>query len=99
MTMSRLNRSPDQTQDLRAQMIDQFKEEKGQYPSRTEVHKKNKNKKKKRMKYPVISVLAIFFILTPVLIYSIWYYYDSRGVSRVNGVDNSDYENVFIKKR
>ncbi|MGG3891870.1 hypothetical protein [Metabacillus fastidiosus] len=97
--MSRLNRSPDQTQDLREQMIDQFKEQNGQYPSRTDVHKKNNKKKKKRMKYPVISTLAIFFILTPVLIYSIWYYLDNRGAGRVNGVDDSHYENVFIKKR
>lgn len=98
MTMSRLERYSEQDPDFRVKMIDRVKEETGEYPSRAEIHKKNERKKKKKMKYPIVSMLVIFFILTPVLIYSISTYYESRNAKKVNGVDHSKYEDILIKK-
>ncbi|MGD7007959.1 LysM peptidoglycan-binding domain-containing protein [Metabacillus sp. 84] len=90
---------PDQAENLRDQMIPD-KEQYGQYPSRSEVHKSRyraKDKKKKvKLKYPLISFLALCFILLPVLFLFVTYYYDKDGTPLDNGQNLKDYESIII---
>ncbi len=46
-------------------------------PSRSELHREKKKKNKWKLKYPLISILLLFFILMPLTIFSIYSYFDS----------------------
>jgi LysM repeat protein len=94
--MSEFEKRPDQAENLRTKMIDDYKQLHGDYPPRGEVHKDKVKKKKLRMKYPVISLLALFFILLPILFLSITYYYGSGGTQSANSNYSSENELVYI---
>ncbi|WRP05111.1 LysM peptidoglycan-binding domain-containing protein [Rossellomorea aquimaris] len=64
-------------------------------PARSELHREKKKKNKWRMKYPLISMLLLFFILLPLTVFSIYSYFDSRnGPLVVLSEDVDDVEEV-----
>ncbi|MFI8576811.1 LysM peptidoglycan-binding domain-containing protein [Rossellomorea aquimaris] len=64
-------------------------------PARSEVHREKKKKNKWKMKYPLISMLLLFFILLPLTVFSIYSYFDSRdGPLVVMSEDVDDVEEV-----
>ena len=73
-------------------MIDDFKEQNGNYPPRSELHKQVQKKTKMKLKYPVISLLAVFFFLLPILVWSIISYFDKSSFSPVNTNDSTGFE-------
>ncbi|PMC39452.1 hypothetical protein CJ195_05890 [Bacillus sp. UMB0899] len=76
--MNEVEKRQDQADGLRTRMIDEYRQENGKYPPRSEIHKGKDKKTKRKMKYPIISILALFFILLPVLFLSMNLYYGSR---------------------
>ena len=79
--MSELEKRLDQAGNLRTRMIDDYKEINGDYPSRSELHKDSVKKKKRKMKYPIISILALIFIviLVAILFFSIYYFNNNNA--------------------
>ncbi|APH04568.1 LysM peptidoglycan-binding domain-containing protein [Bacillus weihaiensis] len=88
----------DQAENLRTKMIDEYKDQHGDYPPRGEVHKKKEKKSKFKLKYPVISLLALLFTLVPIFIFSIHLYYSgNNGLNGNSEKDSNEY--VYIKKQ
>lgn len=91
--------SPEHAEGPRKQSISDLKDRNGEYPSRTEIHRSRKrtqdSKKKVKLKYPLISFLALCFILLPVLFLFITYYYDG-GTTVDNGQKLKDYDSIII---
>jgi LysM repeat protein len=48
-------------------------------PPRSELHREKQKKKKWKMKYPLISMLLLFFIFLPLTVFSIYSYFDHRN--------------------
>ncbi|TMU86720.1 LysM peptidoglycan-binding domain-containing protein [Bacillus sp. BHET2] len=48
-------------------------------PPRSELHREKQKKNKWKMKYPLISMLLLFFILLPLTVFSIYSYFDHRN--------------------
>ncbi|BDG46700.1 MULTISPECIES: LysM domain-containing protein [Parageobacillus] len=68
-------------------------------PSRREVHKRKKEKKraKWKLKYPLIRLLALFFISLPVLMLVIYYAHnDSKTVTVITRSETGSYEKIDI---
>lgn len=68
-------------------------------PPRSEVHRQKKSKKrvKWKLKYPLIRLLALFFILLPILMLSIYYANnDSKTVTVVTRSETGSYERIDI---
>ncbi|WP_044748000.1 LysM peptidoglycan-binding domain-containing protein [Bacillus alveayuensis] len=65
-------------------------------PPRSEVHKKTERKIKWKIKYPIIRLLALFFILLPISILSIYYLYDKKTTNLITLKQNDSYETVDI---
>ena len=75
------------------------KDKNGQYPSRSEIHRTRRRAKKRekvKLKYPLISLLALCFILLPILFLSFTYYYEKDGTTLDNGQKLKDYESIII---
>jgi LysM repeat protein len=94
----------DQVEPLRKKMkaLNMEKEERDRseemtLPPRSEVHKKKKTKWK--MKHPLVRLLALFFVLLPISILSIYYLYDKRPVQTVTIDRSGSYETVDIEKK
>jgi LysM repeat protein len=92
--------SHDQAEGLRQQAHD-LKQEGNELdtfslPPRSEVHKKTSRKTKWKIKYPVIRLLALFFILLPISILSIYYLYDKKSTSVIKLNQSDSYETVDI---
>jgi LysM repeat protein len=56
-------------------------------PSRIDVHRDKKNKTKWKLKFPIIRLLALFFILLPIVIFSA---YSSLGAKKINTSEHVD---------
>ncbi|HZH61549.1 MAG TPA: LysM peptidoglycan-binding domain-containing protein [Metabacillus sp.] len=93
--MSDVEKRSDQAEGLRTRMIDEYKQEYGKYPPRSEIHKGTDKKRKLKMKYPIISILALFFILLPVFIYL---YYGSQEDQSSSEETIVGEERVYISK-
>jgi LysM repeat protein len=65
----------------------------GQLPPRSEVHKRKRKKTKWKLKYPVIRLLVLFFILLPIIIFSV-YTSQLKGNSEKTSNERDDYETV-----
>ncbi len=65
-------------------------------PPRSQIHRDRKKKTKWKMKYPLIRLLALFFILLPITIFSIYSYLGSRHFNsqKVSVSSNKGYETV-----
>ncbi|MBS2969444.1 LysM peptidoglycan-binding domain-containing protein [Metabacillus sp. KIGAM252] len=85
---------------VKEQMTADFKDENGQYPTRSEIHRSRRRaketKKKVKLKYPLISLLALCFILLPILFLTLTYYYEKDGTTLDNGQKLKDYESIII---
>jgi len=88
----------DQAEGLRTRMIDEYKQENGKYPPRSEIHKGKDKKNKPKLKYPIISILALFFILLPILILSLNLYYGSQEDESSTDKLNLGEDRVYIPK-
>jgi LysM repeat protein len=69
--------------------------EKNELPSRADIHRNKKNKTKLKVKFPIIRLLALFFILLPVVIISAYSVLGSKEVNtsdKVSTVDRGGYE-------
>jgi LysM repeat protein len=95
--MSDFDKRPDQADNLREKMIDDYKEIHGDYPPRGEVHKDKQKKKNPKMKYPLISILTVFFILV-LIVLPIYLYFGSSGDQSVTSKNSSGNETVYIAK-
>ncbi|GMB07834.1 LysM peptidoglycan-binding domain-containing protein [Thermolongibacillus altinsuensis] len=95
----------DQAEQLRKKMEgididkqgDDRREEEMTLPPRSEVHKKKKTKWK--IKHPLVRLLALFFILLPISILSIYYLSDKRPAQIVTIDRSGSYETVDIEKK
>lgn len=69
-------------------------------PPRSEIHQHKKKKTKLKLKYPVIRLLVLFFILLPIVSFSIYTILESEKIGNVEKVSNgrSDYEMVEVEK-
>jgi LysM repeat protein len=95
--MSEFDKRPDQAENLREKMIDDYKEIHGDYPPRGEVHKDKQKKKNPKMKYPLISILTVFFILVLIAL-PIYLYFSSSGEQSVTSENSSGNETVYIAR-
>lgn len=89
----------DQAENLRTKMIDDYKEQHGDYPPRGEVHKNSEKKSKLKLKYPIISLLALFFCLVPVLIFSFYLYYNGDKSTSNDNEETVGNDTVYIPKK
>ncbi|WP_078432750.1 LysM peptidoglycan-binding domain-containing protein [Metabacillus halosaccharovorans] len=96
--MNDLEKRSDQAEGLRTRMIDEYKQENGKYPPRSEIHKGKDKKTKPKLKYPIISILALFFILLPILILSLNLYYGSQEDESSTDKLNIGEDRVYIPK-
>lgn len=76
-------------------------EESGRLPPREEIHRQRKKKTKWKLKYPIIRLLVLCFILLPIIIFSVISY--RNGVVIKNGTEKTSsstggYEKVNIGK-
>ncbi|MDR7075247.1 LysM repeat protein [Neobacillus niacini] len=86
------------------QRIEKLNEEttevRDQLPPREQIHREKRKKTKWKLKYPVIRILVLFFILLPIVIFSAYSYLEegkSKGTGKVSG-DSSGYEVINIEK-
>lgn len=94
----------DQAERLK-QRIERINEEtnevRDQLPPREQVHREKRKKTKLKVKYPVIRILVLFFILMPIVIFSAYTYLEegkkSNRTEKVTG-DSSGYEVINFEK-
>ncbi len=88
------------------QRIEKINEEtteiRDQFPPREQVHREKRNKTKWKLKYPVIRILVLFFILLPIVIFSAYSYLEEgkgkgKGTEKVSG-SSSGYEVINFEK-
>lgn len=68
--------------------------EESNLPPRSQLHRNQKKKTKWKIKYPLIRILALFFILLPITIFIIYSYHGSRQLEKVSVPSNKGYETV-----
>ena len=76
----------------RIEKINEKVDAKDDLPPREHIHRRKKKKTKWKLKYPVIRLLVLFFILLPIIIFSVISYRD--GAKKVNGVPNTTEDSV-----
>lgn len=89
----------DQAENLRKKMESISKQQESdelQLPPRSQVHKKKKPKWK--IKHPLVRILALFFVLLPISIYSIYHVVEKRPVQVVT-IDDESYETVDVDQQ
>lgn len=68
-------------------------------PPRSRVHSRKRNKNTFKLKYPVIRLLVLFFILLPVTIFSAYNYLNGKDGGIGNSpVKSSGYETISVEK-
>ncbi|MCH1624782.1 LysM peptidoglycan-binding domain-containing protein [Ferdinandcohnia quinoae] len=77
---------------------EEIHEKRTSLPPRSEVHKDIKKKTKFRIKYPIIRLLALFFVLLPIAILSFFYMNDDKTVKSSIPKDNSPFESFDYEK-
>lgn len=58
-------------------------------PPREQLHRRKKKKIKWKLKYPLIRLLVLFFILLPIIIFSTISYLDGKNMNRVKKTTGS----------
>lgn len=86
------------------QRIEKINEEtsevRDQLPPREQIHREKRKKTKLKVKYPIIRILVLFFILLPIVIFSAYSYLEegkSKRTEKVSG-DSSGYEVINFEK-
>ncbi|MBU8916278.1 LysM peptidoglycan-binding domain-containing protein [Bacillus sp. FJAT-29953] len=84
----------------RIQKVNENIDVKDELPPRELVHREKKKKVKWKIKYPVIRILVLFFILLPVIIFSVISYLDGKQIngSKKASTDPVGYETINLKK-
>ncbi|MDP4083913.1 MAG: LysM peptidoglycan-binding domain-containing protein [Bacillota bacterium] len=69
-------------------------------PPRSDMHRYKKKKTKWKMKYPIIRILVLFFILMPITIYSIYSYLDGKKLNKAEkaSVSTQGFETINFEK-
>lgn len=77
------------------------KGEKAALPPRSIIHREKRNQNKWKLKFPLIRLLALFFILLPITIFSIYNYLESenRGKAEDVSVQQSGFETVGFEEK
>ncbi|MFS0863522.1 LysM peptidoglycan-binding domain-containing protein [Fredinandcohnia sp. 179-A 10B2 NHS] len=75
-----------------------LKKDKTSLPPRSEVHKEKKKKTKFKIKYPVIRLLALLFVLLPVVILSYLFNPDKKSVEPSTKNSSSTFESLSYEK-
>lgn len=93
---SRAINSQDQ-HDEDAEVVEQTRHS-SPLPSRSEIHQHKRQKHKWKLKYPVIKLLALFFVLLPIVIYSwLTFIENQKGNKALQaGGESGGYETVGI---
>lgn len=76
--------------------------QKAALPPRSRVHQEKRKKNKWKLKYPVIRLLSMFFILLPITIFSIYTYLSKDkgiGIAEVAGTGETGFETVGYASR
>lgn len=98
--MNREDLRRDQAKSLRhkteQQVMNEEREQSSSLPSRSEIHQHKRQKHKWKLKYPIIKLLALFFILLPVVIYSWVTISENQKQKKASSSDSSGYETVGI---
>jgi cytoskeletal protein RodZ len=72
-----------------------FEETETSMPPRSELHRNKKKKAKVKVKFPLIRLLALFFILLPITIFSIYTYMGNKHIGTVKtSVPSKGYETI-----
>lgn len=84
--MNREDPYRDQAEKLRKKIdkkpeLEAVTTEKSELPPRSRLHREKRQKNKWKLKHPIISGLALFFILLPITIYSMYHYLDMGKVN------------------
>jgi len=90
----------DQAENLRKKMeniSNQQESDELHLPPRSQVHNKKK-KTKWKIKHPLVRILALFFILLPIAIYSMYHLVDKRPIQVVT-IDGESYETVDVDQQ
>jgi LysM repeat protein len=85
----------------RIEKISERVDSKDVLPPREQINRQKKKKTKWKLKYPVIRLLVLFFILLPIIIFSVISYHN--GAKKINGVakpaeDPVGYETINLEK-
>ncbi|MEH7157250.1 LysM peptidoglycan-binding domain-containing protein [Neobacillus drentensis] len=76
----------------RIEKINEKLDDKENLPPREHIHRQKKKKTKWKLKYPVIRLLVLSFILLPIIIFSVISY--QNGTKKVDGVQKSGDDSV-----
>lgn len=98
--MSKEDPYRDQAERLRQRIekINDPSSKKEKLPPRSDLHRNKKKKTKWKLKYPVIRLLVLFFILLPVTIFSVYTYLQDKGSFKQISGDSQGYEMVNLEK-
>jgi LysM repeat protein len=70
-------------------------------PPREQIHRQKKKKTNFKLKYPVIRLLVLFFILLPIIYFSVISYLDGKKMNRTEKTSGNSvgYETINIEER
>ncbi|WP_374723256.1 LysM peptidoglycan-binding domain-containing protein [Peribacillus tepidiphilus] len=88
----------DQAESLRAEveLVNRNVRLKESLPSRAEIHGKKKQKVKLKIKYPLIKLLSLFFILMPITIYALYTSGNDEKVANSISEEKKGFETIEI---
>ncbi|PLS16381.1 peptidoglycan-binding protein LysM [Bacillus sp. M6-12] len=86
----------DQAGGLRSEMKVSRTSRSSKLPTRSEVHRDKRKKNKWKIKFPMLKLLSLFFILLPITIYSLYSYFDQKQDAGRNGESSGGYETINI---
>lgn len=72
-------------------------EKKESLPPRSEMHRQKQKKTKVKVKYPVIRLMALFFILLPITFFSIISYLDGANVTLNKSLERAGVEMINVE--
>ncbi|OIK15541.1 hypothetical protein BIV60_09290 [Bacillus sp. MUM 116] len=83
----------------RIEKITEKPENGGKLPPRGQLHRQKPKKKKVKLKYPVIRILVLLFILLPITCFSIISYYHGKKINEEQEVlsNQSGYESINLE--
>jgi LysM repeat protein len=74
-------------------------EKKDALPPRSEIHRQKQKKTKVKVKYPVIRLMALFFILLPITFFSILSYLDGEGGPLNKTLERAGVEMINVESK
>ena len=88
----------DQAERLRKKLekVEQIKKEPEELPPRSRLHRKKK--KKRKLQFPAIQLLVLFFVLLPVIIFAVYPYLEGMVGRESTGV-REGYETISLEEK